>query len=156
VIGSPYSVTISGKSVSPEQAPKQVKEAADKLKRAIANAKGIKIQPSPDYKKKFTGKVNSPAISFADKPLAPIGISSLSSNMQRGSYPTYVIPEVPVTTDPVAETSYGTLADISDVDLRRKLENIIDRQRPPYDFYYASVAATFDLNKWKQNYADLP
>lgn len=154
VLQMPYGVKIgsSDELVAPDVVDEKLIDVVKKLETAINNPESpLPPMPVPSYTRGFRDRVMRGLANIPeyDSPIGPPGLDPSVFESKPLPPPEYIIRTPPKPEKLLVRSDFSVLARGTDEKVNETLSRMIGRQDPPFDFYYASVAANFPMDQWR-------
>ena len=154
VLQMPYGVKIgtSDDLVPPDGVDEKLSDVVNKLDKAIHDPKSpVPPMPVPNYTKGFKARVERglAGIPEYDSPFGPPGLDPTVFQVKPLPPPEYMIRIPPPPENVMVRSDFAVLAKPADEKIDKVLSLAINKPAQPYDFYYATVQASFSMEKWR-------
>lgn len=156
VLGQPYTVTVitrmGTKTVTPDQVEVMIRDQARKLENDYKKTETPFDEiPLPrwtdDFRDRMTGRFLP-----VDRLAMPFSSAGLDKKLGEGDpipTPMRVVPLPPTATAIAPQADYAVLAAPADEQTAKQYAELVGNLKEPRDIRYVSVAATFDMEQWR-------
>jgi len=151
IVASPNQVEVGGRTLAPDEVSDVLSEKAQQLRASIDQEHDMPDFVLPDFVSIIADREAWRPAPRAEYDGITDGIGGPESGSLQDLKP-YDLPNPPLARNPTARQGAAVLRLTGQDDVDQPLLRLIEAedQPQPYDFRYATVGATFDLEEWRQ------